>query len=114
MRYAVNEWLLAVPPRRALSWPLGLMALIFWLSSVPDDGATDTWTAVVLAWVDPSWQNTIHLPVYGTLALLWCRALNAWRLPAAAIAALALALATGYGILDEWHQAFVPGRYSTP
>ena len=39
--------------------------------------------------------------------------LNAWRFPAAAIAALAFTLASGYGALDEWHQAFVPGRYPT-
>lgn len=51
-----------------------------------------------------------HFTVYAVLAaLLW------WTLPAKDLApwqrfALALVGAVAYGVSDEWHQSFVPGR----
>jgi VanZ family protein len=56
-----------------------------------------------------------HLTEYGILGALLFRAIRAgrtgwdwrWMLAAVAIAAIV-------GGLDEWHQAFVPGRTSTP
>ena len=58
----------------------------------------------------PDWLT--HGFAYATLSLLLCRAMAgglgaplSWR-----AAALSLALATLYGVSDEWHQSFVPGR----
>jgi VanZ family protein len=64
------------------------------------------------------WQSDklIHGLVYGILSLLFYRALGRYRtgrsagrvrLRAAGLAILAAGL---YGLSDEWHQSFVPGR----
>lgn len=64
----------------------------------------------------PSWPHIdklLHLCVYGMLGVLICRALstigplnaNRWRLLVGAVV-----LTTLYGLSDEWHQSFVPGR----
>jgi VanZ family protein len=57
-------------------------------------------------------DKTGHIAAYGGLAVLSVRAV-AGGLPclvALRIAGFALAIAGGYGILDEIHQTFVPGR----
>lgn len=77
------------------------MALVFFLSSrasLPGSSLTPDWTQHGLA--------------YAGLALVVLRAVSGGRwsgvtLPTVAIAWL---VATGYGISDEWHQSFVPGR----
>lgn len=46
-----------------------------------------------------------HFAVYGLLATLICRAGKGWR-----AAAWAVVLASAYGLSDEFHQSFVPGR----
>jgi VanZ family protein len=55
-----------------------------------------------------------HLTVYAVLALLLCRALGGRGWPWRRRAALAFALAVLYGLSDEWHQSFVPGRDASP
>ena len=88
------------------------MAGIFFLSSIPDQGAAND-TLNPLAWISPDVQNFLHLPVYGGLASLWFWALHHWIDEAGYKYALALLLTLGYGFLDEWHQTFVPGRFGT-
>lgn len=53
-----------------------------------------------------------HGLVYALLAALMLRGLAAgrWRQVSGRTALLAVALATLYGLTDEWHQSFVPGR----
>jgi VanZ family protein len=46
-----------------------------------------------------------HFLVYGLLGTLVCRTGRGWR-----AGLLALAAASLYGVSDEWHQSFVPGR----
>jgi VanZ family protein len=82
----------------ALAWA----ALLFTLSSMSDLPATPT------AFSD----KHAHLGAYAILAALivWgltdgAPARTTWR-----TAAAAAVLATLYGVTDEWHQAFVPGR----
>lgn len=58
--------------------------------------------------VSPGLRNFAHIPAYALLGASLCLALPAhrgWRM-----ALLALVLTLGYGVLDEWHQSFVPGR----
>jgi VanZ family protein len=88
------------------------MAGIFCLSSVPDQGAAND-TLNPLTWISPNVQNFLHLPVYGGLASLWFWALRHWIAEADYKYVLALILTLGYGLLDEWHQTFVPGRYGS-
>ncbi len=53
----------------------------------------------------PESDKVAHFAVYGLLATLLCRLGAGWR--AAAWAVLATSL---FGVTDEWHQSFVPGR----
>jgi hypothetical protein len=78
------------------------MAFIFFASSIPDVGALPGGVS----------DKTVHFWVYGLLGLLLFRALAGGSMtgltwPRAGGAVL---LAMLYGISDEFHQAFVPGR----
>ena len=56
----------------------------------------------------------VHFLAYASLAALCCRALVRGRYARLGVVQLwqAWAIATAYGLTDEWHQAFVPGRSS--
>ena len=80
------------------------MALLFALSSRSDLGAASRLVPDTLS----------HGTVYLILALLLCRALAGGLRPLRpATAALAVLFATAYGVSDEYHQSFVPGRDSS-
>lgn len=88
------------------------MVGIFCLSSISDQGAAND-SLNPLAWISPNVQNFLHLPVYGVLAALWFWSLSHWVDETGYKYLLALILTLNYGLLDEWHQTFVPGRYGT-
>jgi hypothetical protein len=81
--------------------PLALMALIFYLSSRSNlDSGLGDWDLVL--------RKLGHAGVFGTLALLWWRALGRggrWW---------AVAITVAYAITDEFHQSFVPNRHGSP
>ena len=78
--------------------PLAWMGLIFFLSSRPvPEGAE---------WI-PDWLT--HGAAWAILAVLLARALEGSRVRHVAV--LAFVAATAYGVLDEIHQSYVPGRY---
>lgn len=58
-------------------------------------------------------DKLVHILGYGLLAALLLGAMP-WRSGGYSVRQIALAalLATLYGLLDEWHQSFVPGRKS--
>lgn len=99
----------AAPPRSAwlgpiLRWAPAILwaAIIFGLSSMsslpaPPDGLTD---------------KHAHFGAYGMLAalLVWGLADRAPKRTTWGMAAAAVVLATLYGVSDEFHQSFVPGR----
>jgi VanZ family protein len=60
----------------------------------------------------PDWVT--HGGAYAILAILVCRALaGGLAAPVSAgQAALAVAIAFSYGVTDEFHQSFVPGRHA--
>jgi VanZ family protein len=89
---------------RAVLWGpvVALMALIFCVSSLsaPPGGS-----------LFPDWET--HSVVYGALGLLLSRALaGGVRRTSLATLVMAAALATVYGVTDEWHQMYVPQRNS--
>jgi VanZ family protein len=90
--------------RRVFVWApaAALMALIFIASSSPDPGGVPK---VV-------WDKAIHLSIYGALGLLTLRALVDGRIQKITLghAIAAFVLTTLYGVSDEFHQSFVPGR----
>lgn len=98
--------------RYCVIWPLLYMAGIFCLSSISDQGSAND-SLNPLAWISPNFQNFLHLPVYAGLASLWFWALRHWFAESGYRYLLALILTVGYGLLDEWHQTFVPGRFGS-
>ena len=96
---------------KVMALPLGLMGVIFVLSSVP--GQLDEQRLRFLTDIDPQLQNLMHIPLFGLLQVLWLRAFAklgkyGWK---STVSCLAISL--GYGCLDEFHQMFVPGRYAS-
>lgn len=77
------------------------MSVLFYLSSLSDPAPGD------LSMI-PDWIS--HPVAYAILAFLFCRALAAGRPLVLGHALVAVALATAYGITDEWHQSFVARR----
>jgi VanZ family protein len=80
---------------RAAVWPLAVAALIICAShrsTIASPNVTNI-------------DKVTHFAVYGLLATLTCRLSTGWR--AAGWALLAVSL---FGVADEWHQSFVPGR----
>lgn len=94
MSAATRAWLAWVP---ALAWAL----IIFVLSSQP--------TLPNPAGID---DKPAHAATYGVLAvacLIGLAGARAGRV-SGRLALVAWVLATLYGVSDEWHQSFVPGR----
>jgi VanZ family protein len=96
----------AARPRAWLAWPAAVVyaGAIFVFSSIPSDRIPDSFSGA---------DKLVHLAEYGVLGALLAIALGVGRAPGWARAALALALAAGYGVSDEWHQSFVPGRMTS-
>ncbi|MBN1221058.1 MAG: VanZ family protein [Anaerolineae bacterium] len=82
-----------------------LMALIFILSAQPTlvDLGGET--------IEKIFHKSAHTVVYAMLAWLWWRALSPQRQISWPVLFAALALTVLYGISDEYHQSFVPGRH---
>lgn len=83
-----------------LSW----CGFIYWMSSrtnIPEPGF----------WLPPYADKIMHGVLYAilsSLAYVWARAMH--FTPFRALL-LAIPLASIYGITDEWHQSYVPGRH---
>jgi hypothetical protein len=88
-------------------WPALITAVgIFFASSMPASNIPGRWP--------PGTDKVVHALVYGLLAGLVARAW--WRRARGPVTALQLFLAAasvavGYGLTDEVHQLFVPGRH---
>jgi hypothetical protein len=95
--------------RRWTALALLAMAGIFAVSSIPGPGAAGDRFVLV----PPGLQNLLHVPVFGILAWLWWRSLAARGMAPRLALAAAAAIAVAYGVLDEVHQTFVPGRYGS-
>ena len=63
--------------------------------------------------ITPNWQNMLHVPVYGGLALSWWWALEAQVTAARARLITAFTLTVMYGLVDEIWQLYIPGRYGS-
>jgi hypothetical protein len=90
--------------RRALLWgpPLVWMAVIFTASSISDVPELPGGISAPMG----------HFGEYAVLSLLLVRALagGRWAGVTWRTAAAAVLVSTAYGLTDEWHQSFVPGR----
>jgi VanZ family protein len=79
-----------------------LMAIVFVLSDQPS----------LPAGPFPGADKWAHAITYASLAAVWLRALAGGRWEGVTVrrAVCAAAAAVAYGVTDEWHQSFVPGR----
>lgn len=105
-----------------VSWGpvLGAMLVIFVASAQPKYGPPATAEPVTIYFsgampIFPGlWdlliKKSAHMIVYGVIALLSMRALLGWQRSLHDAAYLAIVCAVSYALLDELHQAFVPGR----
>jgi len=90
--------------------PLGYMIVLFCVSSIPGHVMEVTPGFRLLT---PNWQNLLHVPVYGGLALSWCWALETHLTAARSRLIAAFTLTVMYGIVDETWQLYIPGRYGS-
>jgi VanZ family protein len=91
--------------------PLMLMGLIFISSSIPMDGESEH--LKFLMELKPTVQNLLHIPLFGLLAYLWLNALTKNGCPAKKKLIITIIITVSYGLLDEFHQSFIPGRYAS-
>lgn len=102
------------PTKIHVALPLLIMGALYGLSSLPGtQSPEDPAVFAVFYWVPPSLQNVLHVPAYATLAWAWRWALGAWLHASRSRALAACTIASIYGVSDEWHQSFVPGRYAS-
>jgi len=96
---------------------LAWMGMIFYLSAQPDlPGPPEPWLHAVIS-------NSAHFGLYAVLAYLWWRALRSLRdrqgpqracwekVTDRGVLALVFLVSVLYGMSDEFHQSFVPGRH---
>ena len=95
-------------------FPVTYMIAVFALSSIPGTvRPDDPFGRGLFIWMPPTVQNTLHVPVFGLLAWLWCWSLKSWTARIEARVLLAFVLSCLYAILDEWYQTTVPGRFGS-
>lgn len=87
----------------------GYMALIAFLSLVPMDSGAKNFRFLVA--VQPGVQNLMHIPAYALLVILWMQVLTqqGGRNPGKII--LVFSVCAGFGMVNEFAQVWVPGRY---
>ena len=102
-------------------WRLGIftavlawMGLIFQISSLSQEEASAP--LEVVSWLGEARSYLAHFVLYGVLATMV--QMNFWAWTHAEIyrlrwALLAAALASFYGVTDEYHQSLVPGRVAS-
>ena len=103
----------ASPKKSHIAIPLLVMAALYWLSSLPGVPLADDKSYALLLWISPAAQNLLHVPAYALLAATLQWFLRAWLDAPTLRTIIACAVAVSYGVFDEWHQTFVPGRYSS-
>ena len=84
---------------------LGWMGLIFWLSS------QSVLVEITSQAGEKFFYKTAHMAAYAVLAWLWWRAISPQRQISWPVLLAAVGFTVLYGISDEVHQLFVPGRH---
>lgn len=92
-------------------WPLGLMFLMFLLSSIPGEIKNPQFQFLIE--IKPQWQNMLHIPLYALLQFLWLRSLVDGKRGTIKYIVLCCVITLSYGLLDECHQMFVVGRFAS-
>ncbi|MDQ3699281.1 MAG: VanZ family protein [Gemmatimonadota bacterium] len=87
--------------------PVAWAAIILTITSIPGSNL-----GAVAPYVFPGADKLAHVGMYGVLGWLAARAngLGAGAAPGARGLAPVLMMVFAFAALDEWHQAFIPGR----
>jgi len=101
------------PPRYSLLYPLGYIAGITLLSSIPETEHPANVLESLLNWTPPELQNLLHVPLYAGLCWLWTGFFASKHWPMRVAVMLAVSISALFGLFDEWHQSWVPGRHSS-
>lgn len=94
-------------------FPLAMMAILYGISSLPGTPKLDDPAVFSLLWLPPTLQNALHVPAYAALVWAWWWGLEDWIEASAIRFVIGFMIALVFGIFDEWHQSFVPGRYAS-
>ena len=89
--------------------PLLYMFIIFIMSSIPGDYEFISHHLQTI--LNPSLQNFLHILLFGFLALLLLVTFRRYPFKERPSICLTAIISMSYGILDEVHQYFIPGRY---
>ena len=89
--------------------PLSYMFIIFIISSLPGNSGILK-TNVIVTILNPTVQNLLHIPQFGLLVFLWIITLRPWLYKERLCLVIAFIISVSYGLLDEVHQYFIPGR----
>jgi hypothetical protein len=94
---------------RLWAWlpPVAYGVAIFWASSSPNPFPFAVGRFL-------SQDKLLHAIAFAGLGAVLVRTLRLAGVPPRAWVALATIAASAYGLLDEWHQSFVPGRSPDP
>lgn len=99
---AAVAWWTGLPIGVRACLPPAVMLFLWWSSSRQPTGGESSIVKALL-------HNSAHVFVYGALAAAWWMVL--WRRsPAPYLGVVAWVLSVAYGVVDELHQAAVPGR----
>ncbi len=93
--------------------PILFIAIIFALSSIPEDKILDginSLTPIKLSPIGQAAQNLAHIPIYSILAVLLMKLFNKTKIENLKKIIYILLIILVFGALDELHQHFVPGR----
>lgn len=107
MTFVLFEDLSNIPPMsKWIDWSalVGYCGLIFWLS------AQET---LPVPQVFNFQDKLIHAGAYFTMGAFCWRAFRHLGLQSGHLALLSILFCSVYGLSDEWHQSFVPGRSSS-
>jgi glycopeptide antibiotics resistance protein len=89
--------------------PIGYMLLILISSSVPMDKEIKGIEFVMK--IDPGLQNFLHIPIFALLSYFWLRSFYHLRYSVKWGLFLSFLFTMVFGILDEFYQILIPGRY---
>lgn len=89
--------------------PIFLMGMIFLASSIPAHDDSENMNIMML--INPTFQNILHVPLFGALSFLWINSLTKQGFAIGASIIIAVIIVFAYGCIDEFHQYFVPGRF---
>lgn len=96
-------------PDQRIIRPIPALAALLWMASIFVLSARST-IPVAPGMTTELTSIVGHFGAYAVLSVLLWWTLEAGNLTARRRFALALAGAVAYGLTDEWHQSFVPGR----